>query len=127
MGMETRTGRCHCGGVVFEVTLSGGFEQVRRCDCSLCRRKGAIMAAVPRDRLRVVEGADILRLYQWNTNTAEHYFCGRCGIYTHHRRRSNPDEYGFNLGCFDDVDLEALAPVPWVRGSSASLANDKKD
>ena len=39
----------------------------------------------------------LLTLYQFNTNTARHCFCSRCGIYTHHQRRSNPKEYGVNV------------------------------
>ena len=46
-------------------------------------------------------GEDRLTLYQFGTHTAEHYFCSVCGIYTHHRRRSNPDEIGVNLACLD--------------------------
>ena len=37
---------------------------------------------------QVVRGQNHLQLYQFNTHVAEHYFCGVCGIYTHHRRRS---------------------------------------
>jgi hypothetical protein len=119
--METRRGSCHCGAVVFEVELANGLEKLRRCNCSLCRRKGAIMASVPVERLRVVRGADQLTLYQWNTRQARHYFCSVCGIYTHHQRRSMPGEYGFNVACLDGVDPFALGPVPVGDGASASL------
>ncbi len=105
---ETRRGSCHCGAVVFEVDLVDGLENVRRCNCSLCRRKGAVMASVAIDRLRVLEGADSLTLYRWNTGVAKHYFCRVCGIYTHHQRRSNPREYGVNVACLDGVDPYAL-------------------
>ena len=26
-------------------------------------------------------------------------FCSACGIYTHHKRRSNPNELGVNVAC----------------------------
>jgi len=103
---------CHCGAVVLELTLPDGIVDPRRCDCSLCRRKGAIVAGVPLDGLRVVQGADVLTLYQFHTHVAEHYFCSRCGIYTHHRRRSNPNEYGYNVGCLAGVNPFELGPVP---------------
>ncbi len=83
--METRTGSCHCKAVEFEVDLEDGFENLRRCNCSLCSRKGAVMAGVTLDRLRVVRGTDKLSLYQWNTKQAKHFFCSVCGIYTHHQ------------------------------------------
>ena len=119
--VETKRGRCHCGAVEFEVELHNGFEKLRRCNCSLCRRKGAVMASVAIDRLRVTKGQDKLSLYQWNTRTAKHYFCSLCGIYTHHQRRSAPGEFGFNVACIDGVDPFAFGEVPIGDGGSASL------
>jgi hypothetical protein len=119
--VQTRTGSCHCGTVVFRVDLDNGLKDLRRCNCSLCRRKGAIMASVPLDRLRVIKGADNLTLYQWNTRTAKHYFCKACGIYTHHQRRSHPDEYGFNIACLEGVDLAAVGEVGLADGAAMSL------
>jgi hypothetical protein len=121
---ETMTGRCHCGAVEFEVTLENGLENLRRCNCSLCRRKGAIMASVPLADLTVTKGEDMLTLYQWNTKTARHYFCKVCGIYTHHQRRSNPTQYGFNVACLDGVDPFALGEIGIGDGASHSLAGD---
>lgn len=122
--MRTYRGTCHCGAVAFEVDLENGFENVRRCNCSLCRRKGAIMAGVPVGRLRVVQGADRLTLYQWNTKIAKHYFCSVCGIYTHHQRRTKPDEFGFNVACLEGIDPYSFEPVPVGDGASFSLASD---
>jgi hypothetical protein len=84
-------GTCHCGAVEIEVTLKDGFATARRCDCSFCRRRGAIVVSALLKDLRVVKGAENLTLYQWGTKTAKHWFCATCGIYTHHQRRSNPD------------------------------------
>lgn len=101
---EKHLASCHCGAVKLELALPNGIEKPRRCDCSICRRKGAIVASVALDGIRIVEGANVLRLYQFNTKTAKHYFCSLCGIYTHHQRRSNPNEYGFNIGCLEGVN-----------------------
>jgi hypothetical protein len=119
---ETKTGNCHCGAVEFEVELKNGLENVRRCNCSLCRRKGALMAGVPLSSLRVIKGEDALTLYRWNTKIAKHYFCKHCGIYTHHQRRSDPTQYGFNIACFDDVDFYSYDSVPVGDGASMSLS-----
>lgn len=119
--MRTEKGSCHCGAVGFEVDLEDGYENVRRCNCSICSRKGAIMAAVPLDRLRVTRGADKLSLYQWNTKTARHYFCSICGIYTHHQRRSVPTEFGFNLACIEGVDLAAIGSIGASNGAAQTL------
>jgi hypothetical protein len=110
--LEKHRARCHCGAVVLELSLPNGIVDPHRCNCSICRRKGAVVASVPLTGLRVVEGAEVLRLYQFNTMTAKHYFCSRCGIYTHHRRRSNPNEYSYNVACLDGVDPFEMGEVP---------------
>lgn len=103
---------CHCGAVQLQLTLPNGLEELRRCDCSMCRRRGAIVASITLDNLKVVQGEDKLSLYQFNTITAKHYFCSICGIYTHHQRRSNPKLYGFNVACLEGVNPYALGEVP---------------
>jgi hypothetical protein len=110
--LERHKATCHCGAVELELHLPDGLVDPRRCDCSICRRKGAIVAGVPLSGLRVVKGQDVLKLYQFNTNTAKHYFCSNCGIYTHHQRRSNPQEYGYNVGCLEGVNPFDLGAVP---------------
>jgi hypothetical protein len=108
---EKHLASCHCGSVKLELSLPNGIEKPRRCDCSICRRKGAIVGSVALDGIRIIEGAEILKLYQFNTNTAKHYFCSNCDIYTHHQRRSSPNEYGFNIGCLEGVNPFELADV----------------
>jgi hypothetical protein len=98
--------------VVLELDLPDGVVDPRRCDCSICRRKGAIVASVPLSGIRILKGHDVLKLYQFNTNTAKHYFCSNCGIYTHHQRRSNPQQYGYNVGCLEGVNPFDIGEVP---------------
>jgi len=107
---------CHCGAVELELTLPNGIEDYGRCDCSFCRRRGAISAAVAEGNLRIVRGADRLTLYQFGSNTAEHYFCSACGTYTHHRRRSDPSQFGYNVGCLEGVNPFELTDVPVFDG-----------
>lgn len=109
---EHHTATCHCGAVELRLQLPNGIVEPRRCDCSMCRRRGAIAATVAEDGLQVVRGGEQLRLYQFNTHVAEHWFCGVCGIYTHHRRRSNPREFGYNVGCLEGINPFALGEVP---------------
>ncbi|WP_117232649.1 GFA family protein [Vibrio maerlii] len=108
---EKHTASCHCGAVELELTLPNGIENPRRCNCSICRRKGAIMASVNLDGIKILKGKEALKLYQFNTQTAKHFFCSNCGIYTHHQRRSNPNEYGFNVACLEGVDPFLLGDI----------------
>lgn len=99
----TLNGACHCGTVRFRVTLTEGFASARRCTCSICRMRGAIaVTSTPQD-FEILEGEDNLATYRFNTKTAEHHFCERCGIYTHHKRRSNPNQLGVNVACLEGV------------------------
>ena len=116
--MATKVGHCHCGAVHFEIEFNGDFQKLRRCDCSFCGMRWAVVASVPVEKLKVLEGSEHLTLYQWGTKTAKHYFCSICGIYTHHRRRSDPSEYGINIACFDDVDVRDHMAVPYVDGKN---------
>ena len=82
----------------------------------MCRRRGAIAASVPLDGIKITKGEDSLSLYQFNTHTAKHYFCSKCGIYTHHQRRSNPHQYGFNVACLEGVNPLKLEDIPTYDG-----------
>ncbi|MGO4172176.1 GFA family protein [Bosea sp. TAF32] len=90
---------CHCKRVRFEATLTDGLNTARRCNCSFCRMRGAVVVSA--SGVRIVSGEDSLGEYQFNTKTAKHYFCLGCGIYTHHQRRSNPGQLGVNVACVD--------------------------
>ena len=95
---------CHCAAVELEVKLpESGFEKLLRCNCSLCKRKGYIMTMVGPDDVKIVKGQEILKLYQYHTKTAKHYFCSNCGIHTHTNPRINPKIYSVNVACIEGV------------------------
>jgi hypothetical protein len=109
---------CHCGTVRFRAKLLDGFNTARRCTCSYCRTRGAVAVSAEVGDISFHCGEDALTLYQFNTRTAEHYFCSKCGIYTHHRRRSNPNQYGINTACLAGVSPFDFAEVPVIDGAS---------
>jgi hypothetical protein len=99
----TLGGSCHCGAVQFTAELPQGLASARRCTCSMCRMRGAVAVTGSIDGFEVTRGADKLATYRFNTGVAEHHFCTGCGIYTHHKRRSNPNELGINVACLEGV------------------------
>ena len=124
-GMKSYRGSCHCGRVRFEVDFD--LDHVRSCDCSICRKRGALIHRVDEDELRILTPLDELTLYQWHTRTAEDYFCPTCGILPFRRPRNRtPEEsasgtpafsgWSVNVRCLEDVDLDAI-PVKRVYGS----------
>jgi hypothetical protein len=111
--------------VRFEVDLE--LDHVRACDCSICRRRGALIHRVEPERLRLLTPLADLTLYQWHTRTAEDYFCPTCGILPFRRpSQRTPREiaegvpefsgWGINVRCLDDVELDGI-PVRRISGS----------
>ena len=113
---------CHCGTVRFTVKLIDGLNTARCCNCSLCRMRGAVAVSTGLDGIRFKAGEEALTLYQFNTGAAKHYFCSKCGIYTHHLRRSMPDQYGVNAACLAD-----LSPFDFARVKVLDGARHSKD
>ena len=114
---------CHCGEIEAEIDIKS-FDKILRCNCSICKRKGAIMSIVKNEDFKIIKGKDKLSMYQFHSKVAQHFFCSVCGIYTHHHPRSNPSMTGFNLGCVDDVNTFKLDEVPVNDGENHPL--DKK-
>jgi hypothetical protein len=126
----THSGGCHCGAIAFEVEAPARIV-ASDCNCSICRMSGFLHLIVPRSRFRLLQGADQLTEYKFNTGTARHLFCSRCGVKSFYVPRSNPDGYSVNVHClnpgtieqvevqlFDDNDREA---------SDAKVAGLSKD
>lgn len=105
--MRIFTGGCHCGRVRFEVTAD--LVRVVDCNCSICGRKGYLHHIVPRERFRLLAGADALATYRFGTMTAQHHFCRTCGVASFYVPRSHPDRIDVNVRCLDGVDIEQLA------------------
>ncbi len=104
--LQTYQGSCHCGAVGFEIKST--LAPALRCNCSLCRRKGTIIAPVLAEKFRLLRGEEHLALYQFNTNVAKHYFCKTCGIHVFHRPRMAPESYRVNVACLENVDPFSL-------------------
>jgi hypothetical protein len=102
-------GSCHCGAVSFEFEgpeITSGL----RCNCSICRRKGALMTeflVAPSD-IDIADPENVLATYDFGSKVAKHHFCSRCGIYTFHQTVRKPGYYRANIGCLEGVDSNDL-------------------
>lgn len=113
-----RAGQCHCGAIRFEASLSDGFNTIRRCTCSYCRMRGAVAVSSKLEGFRLLQGEESLTSYRFNTGSVQHFFCSHCGIYTHHQRRSNRNQYAVNVACLDGVSPFDFLEVPVLDGIS---------
>jgi len=112
--MKTYQGSCHCGRICFEVDLD--LDHVRSCDCSICRKRGALIHRVEAAHFRLLSPIQDLTLYQWHTRTAEDYFCPKCGIRPFRRPRHRTAQesaeglpefagWGINVRCWEQARL----------------------
>jgi hypothetical protein len=108
------SGSCHCGRVRFEVEAD--LDHVRVCDCSICRRRGALIHRVEETAFRPLTPLEDLTAYKLHTRTATDYFCPTCGILPFRRPRTAPEMWAINVRCLEGVDLDAI-PVERVHGS----------
>ena len=117
-------GSCHCGKVKFEIETD--LTWVSECNCSICTKKGAIHHRVKPEQFNLISGEDALTLYQFNTNTAKHYFCNTCGIQPFTRPRLNPEMYTINVNTLDNFDLDTQ-PVEWRHFDGKNFEDAAKD
>ncbi len=102
-------GNCHCGNINFSFEHNK-IESGLRCNCSICRRKGAVMSefTLTPAEIEIKAKQDVLSVYQFDTKVAKHYFCNTCGIYPFHETMRIPGNYRVNLGCIDNIDTNEL-------------------
>lgn len=116
--MKTYQGRCHCGSVTFRFEsepITAGI----RCNCSMCRRKGAVMSTfvLAPSQINIEAEAGALGDYQFGNQVAHHHFCRNCGIYPFHQTMRQPGYYRVNLACIDELEPLQL-PVEYFDGAS---------
>ncbi len=113
---RTYRGRCHCGALRFRLSCEE-IVTARRCNCSICVRKGALMSATYYEpqQFEELEGLESLAIYRFGDHDVNHYFCRTCGVYPFHDATERPGHYRVNLGCLDDLDPLAL-PVEIIDG-----------
>lgn len=101
--LDTFEGGCHCGAVRFRVVVDK--YKVDECNCSICLKKGFLHLIVPSERFTLLQGAEALTTYTFNTGVAKHTFCRICGIHSFYTPRSHPDGFSVNLRCLDGDDI----------------------
>ncbi len=116
--IATYHGSCHCGAVRYE-TRSAPITRAMSCNCSMCRRKGTLLAFIPAADFSLEAGSEALTDYQFGKKAIHHLFCRTCGV-TSFARGTGPDGtemIALNVRCLDEVDLDALA-IDRVDGKS---------
>ena len=50
--------KCHCGEIEAEINVPVSLEKFLKCNCSICKRKGAIMSTVKNEDFKIIKGKD---------------------------------------------------------------------
>jgi len=112
MDLEKHFGGCHCGRVKFAVEASAEIEATE-CNCSICSKSGYLHLIVPKSRFQLLQGAESLTAYTFNTGVAQHLFCKICGVKSFYVPRSNPDGYSVNVRCLDRQTIRQVTVKPF--------------
>ena len=72
---------CHCGAVRIEVPHAP--DEVKECNCSICRRYGAVCAYYSPKDVRLVPESGATDIYIWGDKEIEFHRCRNCGTFTH--------------------------------------------
>lgn len=97
----TLIGACHCGAV--RLTLPSAPEKATSCNCSLCRRTGALWAYYEWGSVKVEGHPENTVDYVWGDKSLRTIRCRHCGIVTHWEPMEPKagDRHGVSLNNFD--------------------------
>ena len=108
------SGSCHCGRIAFSV--EGEIGTVIDCNCSICRRRGHLLAFFPRSALTLHTPEADLATYTFNRHAIRHRFCPVCGCGPFGEGvdpKSGEATVAVNVRCLPEVDLASLKVVPF--------------
>ena len=74
-------GSCHCGAV--RLVLPAAPETATECNCSICRRLGALWSFYPVGSVQIHGHPENTQDYLWGARTLRTMRCARCGVATH--------------------------------------------
>ncbi|HEY0178779.1 MAG TPA: GFA family protein [Dokdonella sp.] len=106
--MTLYAGGCHCGRIAFEADTE--LREVIDCNCSMCGKRGGLLAFVPAERARLKMPESDLATYTFNTHHVRHHFCPVCGIapFSRGSDRAGKETWSINVRCLDGVDPSTL-------------------
>ncbi|HEX3770780.1 MAG TPA: GFA family protein [Polyangiaceae bacterium] len=106
---KMHTGGCHCGKVRYEVNIDLSAPVIS-CNCSMCNKKGTLLAFAPASEFKLLQGQDALTNYQFNKKVLDHLFCSTCGVtsFARGKGRDGAPMVAINTRCIDGVAVDKL-------------------
>jgi hypothetical protein len=96
---------CHCGAI--KVTIPRRPRRLTNCNCSICRRLGALWAYYPASQVHIEAAPGATDGYVWGDRTLRFVRCKSCGCVTHWEplRRRPGSKMGVNVRNFDPQEI----------------------
>jgi hypothetical protein len=96
---------CHCGTIRIQVRQLP--RTVISCNCSICRRYGALWAYYKPTSVAIEAPKGSLSKYSWNQKIRDYHRCKQCGCVTHYtyRGRQRDKTIGVNAANFSPPAL----------------------
>jgi hypothetical protein len=106
-------GSCHCGAVAYR--LDDDPREAMECNCSICRRKGYLLAFSTPERFTLETPREALAVYTWNRHAIRHQFCRtcRCAPFGEATAPDATAMVAVNLRCAEGLDLGRLRVTPF--------------
>jgi hypothetical protein len=102
------TATCHCGNV--KVTVARKPDVLTSCNCSICRRYGALWAYYRESEVQLVAGPGTTDDYSWGERSQRFVRCSRCGCVMQWRKLSvdADSRTGVNARNFDPLVIAGV-------------------
>ena len=99
---------CHCTAVRFEIAEAPTW--VLDCNCTICRRYGALWSYPDAATVTMVRGAGHTDAYIWGDRELAFHRCSECGCVTHMAALDTdpPSIYGINARLILGLDPESV-------------------
>ena len=104
------SGGCHCGAVRYKVDLT--IKDLKACNCSICGKRGHLLAFAPASAFTLEKGEDAQTDYQFGKKRIHHLFCKTCGVrpFAYGTGPDGTETAAINVRCIDGVDAHTLEP-----------------
>ena len=99
---------CHCTAVRLEISHLP--DSVLDCNCTICRRYGAIWAYPEAGQVKIVSGMDATDTYLWGDRGLAFHRCKVCGcvMYVEAVEEKPPYIYGINARMIPTLDPKSV-------------------
>ncbi|NQV69606.1 MAG: GFA family protein [Pseudohongiella sp.] len=102
------TATCHCGAIEIEVAEKP--NSITQCNCSICRRYGALWAYYTISSATVNLDPSAVRTYRWSDKVIDFVWCNTCGCLTHYEDSDKVGDYrvAINTRMMNPSDIEGI-------------------